>query len=149
MPVPLSQNDLVNEMLNKTSEVGQEVTDKIFLPGLTKLFSKAPNSKKVKEKSLQFSELRKIPLLSKADLADIIVSIINDYSGILEINWHIEKPVIFVKFAEGWVQKRPEADFPAEHLLTVVLNLLKSRAGVRGLHWSLGSAFAEVTYLVL
>ena len=145
----LSQNDLVKEMLNKISETDQEVTDKINLPGLDTLFTKPPNSKKEKETTVQLSILKKPYTLEKTELAKALVDIVSNFSGISELSWHIEKPLINVKFAEGWIQKRPETDISVDLLEDIFLIILKLRAKTRGFCWKLGMPFVEITYLGL
>jgi hypothetical protein len=140
---PKTQADLVANFMRKR-EVHKEIEEELKWPGIKDFFVVPDKAQERKHDTLVIKELKRAPVLSRKDIATLLLGCFEMRPGLTSINWNVLNPTqVSVTYTEK-SQTKPQRD--PEDIVDVLNNILKSRARLVSLKWIFGDDHVMVTY---
>lgn len=148
MPTARHQGDLVDQFINTHTEIGQEVTDRVSLPGIESLFYKPTQEAEIKTQSVRLPDIKRLGQKSRQDIAEALVGLLSYKPGVVGFDWVIGADHIDVLYVDGLKQKVPENEEKAKELELLFATLLKTRKNIVAISWQFGESYVEISYLI-
>ena len=143
MPQPETQAEIVERDQLRRGDF-EEITEKIYLPGLTNLFTiTQASSSPLRNDNLRLPNLEALPGASRFTIADTLVELLFRKRNIITIDWQLGNSTLDIKGKEGTINK---CSLSQEDLTEKLVNLLKSRSNITRIRWTLSNPYIELSY---
>jgi hypothetical protein len=130
-------------------EPGKVTTVQVPLPGLKEMFEGAPESASVSKKPISLaSDMKNLPLESRKHIAVIMSSVWKRESKLVGIEWDIEEAKFWIYVSEEpMFHQRTLLQNEQEHLLDMLVLMLKLRPNLKKLKWDFSNEYVEIDFI--
>lgn len=142
MSKPRSQAEIVAQDMLRRGD-GQEVTDKLRIPGLDSFFV-VDGEVNEETNVVRIAGLSELIGESRQDIAEMLVGVLKMRRGLTSIDWTLGDSSLTVGVSSTTTVERTKSD---EDLIELLVTVFKARSNITRFHWDLNAPYLELSYL--